>query len=168
MLPIEEVQLVGLLKKLQPGFLPYEVFLQISRLVTVPIVEFVPIRIKNGEPEVLLLKRDSTDTIWPNALHTPGTVIRSTDLDSEDHLAFTRIINDELKNTEVSEPYYVGSNLHKSKRGSEQAQIFWVEVLGDPKIGKFYQFSNLPKELIKSQVGFINLAVESFKKIKNS
>ncbi len=168
MLPIEEEQLVGLLKKLSPGFLPYDIFLQVARLTVLPIIEFIPLRKINGIVEVLLLRRDSDDSLWPNELHTPGTVIRTTDLDSDNHLAFKRILEDELASTKVTEPYYVGSNLHKSRRGAEQAQIFWVEVLEEPKAGKFYNVNALPKEMMQSQVSFVKLAADSFSKIRSS
>ncbi len=158
----KEKDLVILLKHLEPGFLPLEIFMEIARLAVLPIIEFVPLRIKNGKVEVLLLRRDADDSLWPNELHTPGTVIRPTDLDSNNHLAFKRILEDELAETKVSEPYYVGSNLHKSRRGAEQAQIFWVEVLEKPKTGKFYPVNKLPSEMMESQIGFVKLAAKSF------
>lgn len=164
----EEKQLVSLLKKLPAGFLPLDIFIEIARLTTLSIIEFVPFRNINGYTEILLLRRDSDDTLWPNELHTPGTVIRPTDLDSNDHLAFHRILDEELGGTKVSEPIYVGSNLHKSRRGAEQAQIFWVEVLDEPKVGNFYRIDRLPSNMMESQMGFVKLAADSFNKVKKT
>ena len=163
----EEEQLVELLSQLAPGFLPYDIFVQIARLVTLPIIEFVPLRLNEGRVEVLLLERSRHDEIWPGELHTPGTVIRPTDNLGEIYKAFERIRKDELMDTEISDGYFVGSILHRSKRGSEQGQVFWVEVLGEPKAGKFYPADNMPPNLIESQRKFIAQAVKSFKESKN-
>ncbi|HTE57607.1 MAG TPA: hypothetical protein VK694_02600 [Verrucomicrobiae bacterium] len=151
--------LVELLQKLHPGFLPFEVFIEVARLVVLPIIEFVPLRTSEGRVEVLLLERD----VWPFGLHTPGTVIRATDSTKRNYQAFDRIM-EELGGTEVALPHYVGSNLHSSQRGVEQAQIFWVEVLGKPKAGHFYPADNLPDNLMQSQENFIELAVKDFRK----
>lgn len=160
----------ALLKKLQPGFLPYPIFEQIARLVALPIVEFIPLRMNAiNEIEVLLIDRGPDDPLWPNALHTPGTVIRATDTNKGERdswSAFDRIIHDELQGTEISNPHYVGSILHDSRRGTEQAQLYWVEVLGRHKAGHFYRVNELPSELIESQVRFIILAAESYRRSK--
>jgi hypothetical protein len=158
----EEQKLAQLLAELEPGFLPYEIFKQVARLVVLPIIEFVPVRQKDGQVEVLLLNRSKFDDIWPGELHTPGTVIRPTDSTGEIYKAFDRILNDELAGTKVSSPHYVGSILHSSKRGMEQAQVYWVEVLEEPKVGQFYQISNLPKNTMQSQTAFINQAAKNY------
>ncbi len=157
----------NLLRKLQPGFLPYSIFEQVARLVVLPIVEFVPLRKNNDTIEVLLIKRASNDPLWPNALHTPGTVIRATDLShnkDSNWPAFNRILHDELLDTVVSSPHFVGSLLNKSKRGLEQSQLYWVEVLGKPIIGKFYSLNDLPVDIMQSQLKFIKEAARHFDK----
>ncbi|MDB5184918.1 MAG: hypothetical protein JWN38_726 [Candidatus Saccharibacteria bacterium] len=154
-----------LLARFEPGFLPYPVFEQIARLVALPILEFVPLRAHNGVIEVLLIARPEDDAYWPGLLHTPGTVIRATDVHTEDMQnwpAIDRILHDELQDTEVGAPRYVGSILHNSKRGAEQAQLYWVEVIGEPKVGNFYNVKALPDGLIDSQVAFIVEAARQF------
>lgn len=157
-------QTADLLKQLSPGFLPYPIFAEIARIVTLPIIEFIPLRKRGGVIEVLLLERPQNDPLWPGAKHTPGTVIRATDLgpSGAKWAAFERILNEELKGTAVSEPYFVGSILHESKRGTEQAQLYWVEVLAKPKVGDFYPVSSLPPEFIESQRSFLLAALRSF------
>lgn len=163
----EEKTLIELLRKLQPGFYPLEIFLQLARLVVLPIVEFVPLRLRDdGKVEVLLLTRESDDAIWPNQLHTPGTVIRPTDIDSQMYLPFKRIVEDELNGTEISSPHYVGNLFNKSKRGVEQAQIYWVEATAEPKTGQFYPVDELPPNLVDSQPKFIEQAAQSFLRLK--
>lgn len=160
-----EDQIATLLKGYEPGFLPYPVFEQIARLVALPIVEFIPFRQQAGQIEVLLIARPEDDALWPGLLHTPGTVVRATDIQSESGQIWTpfkRILHDELLDTEVGTPHFVGSQLHTSKRGVEQAQLYWVEVKSDPLVGKFYPVTLLPSTLIESQILFINLAVTSY------
>lgn len=162
-------QLTQLLSKLDPGFLPYSIFEQIARIITLPAIEFVPLRLSNGQVEVLLIPRPDNDAHWPGMLHTPGTVIRATDInDQEDNSkTFDRLIHDELKDTDISAPHYVETVLNSSKRGTTQAQIYWVEVLGEPAVGDFYDLDNLPDAFIKLQEKFIREAAKSFLNFKS-
>jgi hypothetical protein len=77
-------------------------------------------------------------------------------------MAFKRITEEELQNTALSTPSFVGTVLHESRRGWEFSQIYWVEVLETPKIGEFYSYRELPKNLIASQRKFIKQAVLNF------
>ncbi len=158
----EEKQLADLLSKLEPGFLPYEIFVQIARLVVLSIIEFVPLRTNNGVVEVLLLEREPDDDIWPGEVHTPGTVVRPTDSSGDIYKAFERIRQDELKGIKISNGHFVGTQLHSSRRGMEHAQIFWVEVYEDPIVGTFYPVNELPPNMMESQIDFIKLAVNSY------
>lgn len=159
----EEIStLVSLLSSLEPGFLPFDIFIQIARLVALPIIEFVPLRVNaNGQVEVLLIDRE----VWPYALHTPGTVVRATDTEGR-HVVFERI-REELQGTKISDPHYVGSTLHKSQRGTEQAQIFWVELLGEPTVGQLHVVDDLPVRTMDSQIEFIKQAAKSFMDFKS-
>lgn len=153
------------LKQFEPGFLPYPIFEQVARIVVLPIVEFVPLRKNGDDVEVLLVKRPDNDPIFPGMEHTPGTVIRATDANDgqqDSWPAFKRILEDELAGTETGNPHYIGSVFHHSKRGAEQAQIYWVEVTGNPKVGSFYTIKDLPETLIQSQRKFIELATQDF------
>lgn len=158
-------QIAEKLAKLEAGFLPYPIFDQIARLVALPIVEFVPLRTRDGKTQVLLIERDKTDNHFAGELHTPGTVIRATDLEKDsggNWKTFSRILHDELLDTPVGQPHYAGSIFHKSKRGAEQAQIYWIEVTGEPFVGKFYNSDDLPESLIESQTKFIKVATTHY------
>lgn len=161
----KEIQATAdLLKKLEPGFLPYPIFEEVARLVALPIIEFIPLRHRGGKTEVLLIARADDDPLWPGLLHTPGTVIRATDLvqDTTNWPAFQRILHDELEDAEVGKPHYVGSIFHASKRGAEQAQLYWIEVLDKPKVGQFYPIDDLPTHLMNHQYKFIAEAARHF------
>jgi hypothetical protein len=151
-----------LLAMLKPGYLPYPIFHQFVRLATTPIIELVPLRIAvNGDVEVLLKKRSTDDPIWPNQLHTPGTVIRATDTSYE--TALERIMNDELHLAQHQTPVFVKNVLHNSGRGLESALVYFVEITSEPKDGAFYNTKSLPNTLVKSQLDFIPDAVLHFK-----
>lgn len=163
----EDIQKTSaLLAKFDPGFLPYPVFVQVARLVALPIIEFIPLRRgENGQTQVLLIERPADDPLWPGLWHTPGTVVRATDTHRGQEggwQAFERIRHDELKDTAVGTPHFVGSLFHTSKRGAEQAQLYWVEVTAQPAVGEFYDAGDLPQNMISSQRDFIGQAVKSF------
>ncbi len=161
-------QIAECLKRLEPGFLPYEIFVELARIMVLPVIEMVPLRLNaEAKIEVLLIPRAKDDDIWPGTVHTPGTVIRATDVVGSKYLPFERIIKDELGGTKISKPCYVGSVLHQSRRGVEHSQIFWVEVLGEPLVGQFYDVSTLPDNLVDSQPRFITEAARNFAKIKS-
>lgn len=158
-------QTTDLLKKLEPGFQPYPIFEQIARLIALPVVELIPLRLHDGAVQVLLIQRAPDDPYWPNLWHTPGTIVRATDLPNGQGTnwpAFERLFHDELKGTKVGDPQFVGSLLHKSKRGVEQAQIYWVEVKDEPPVGTFYPIDSLPLSVIESQKAFIQEAARNF------
>ncbi len=163
----EEKELVRLLKIVEPGFLSYPIFKEMARINVMSIIEFVPLRIKNRSIELLLIQRSEHDDFWPNEFHTPGTVVRSTDIDNLPHSGFERIIEDELGGIKISSPHFVGNLTHRGKRGIEQAQVYFVEVLEDPKIGDFFRIDNLPENLMEQQQKFIDQSIKSFKKFKN-
>lgn len=153
-------KIVELLDKLEPGFLPYEVFIAIARLMALPIIEIIPLtKTDVGEVQVLLLERHRDKDLWAGMVHTPGTVIRAGD---SEETAFERILRDELNGTKTNKPVFVDNVIHKSKRGSEVARIFYVDVIGEPKTGKFYDVKELPDNLIPEQRKFIEMAAEKY------
>lgn len=161
----QEQTLVKLLSQVAPGFLPYDLFIQIARLVSLSIIEAVPLRVRNGKVQVLFVPRDANDSIWPGKVHTPGTVLRPTD-NTDLSTVFARIVEDELQSTAVGTPVFVQNEVRKTKRGMEQAQIYWVEVQGEPAVGEFFDFDALPENHIEQQADFIAACVTSFQKEK--
>jgi hypothetical protein len=148
------------LSKLPAGFQPFDIFVQLARIVALPIIEFVPLRRRGSLVEVLLLERPADDKFWPSMLHTPGTVIRATDDSLEN--AFRRIIEDELASTAVGKPVFVQNKLIKSLRGTEVSQIYWLEVTGQPSVGMFYNVAELPTNMLAPQREFIGKSVSNY------
>mgnify|MGYP003595614565 CR=1 FL=1 len=157
----EKQLLVALLQRLPEGFVPYEIFEQFARILALPIVEVVPVRSVNNSVQVLLLSRGPDDPIWPNQLHTPGTVVRATD-ERQPAAIHSRITQEELAGTQLGELHLASNILHRSKRGVEQAQIYWAEVTGEPKAGEFFDAKDLPQGLMDSQREFIARAVQNY------
>lgn len=166
----EEVHdVVNGLSKLDPGVLPFEIFHAVTRLVATPIVELVPVRLnEDGKPEILLLRREANDPVWPNQLHVPGTVVRGSDEEGSFKDAFNRI-SKELGGIALENPTLVKNIIHHSGRGMEVSQIYWADI-GDiePAQGEFFAADNLPDNIVQSQLDFIPDAVAHYVASKQS
>ena len=164
--PEEIREAAKVLSRLQPGILPRELFIQITRLWVTSIVEVVPLRRgEKGNIEVLLLQRPDDDPIWPAMQHTPGTVVRPTDVGDGMGAPFERILTDELglSPEETLQPRFVTIDFHKIARGTEVAQIFTIDLTGyNTPIGVWYSIDSLPDDLIDTQRPFIMLAMKEF------
>jgi hypothetical protein len=161
----EIAQAASVLARLQPGFLPKEIFEQYTRLCTTPIVELVPLRQSTAGVEVLLLKRPADDPVWPNMLHTPGTVLRSTDVAGGLELALRRIYESELQITPQREPVFSGTIFHQVDRGAELASVYWLDLTDQTvEAGTWYSLSDLPDNLVASQLEFIKNSANAFSK----
>lgn len=146
----EAEQLVRLLGKCTPGNLPRDVFEAVGRVVVYPAVEIIPVRVKAGVVEVLLLRRPANDITWPSMMHTPGTILRPTD--ESISTAVARVITEELPNTTViKEPQFMRTRMYNHKRGRGLGMEYIIEV-GDSNDGEFYPISNLPDDIISEQV----------------
>lgn len=153
------------LAKLEPGLLPLDIFLQVARLCVTTTVEMVPLRhnLDNGKDEVLLVRRESDDPIWPNMLHIPGTVLRSTDRQGDYSDAFKRIFDGELGGVKTDgEPVFIRNAFQQVKRGRELALVHYVELSEQPPNGQFYATDELPEDLVDHQLTYIREASELF------
>jgi ADP-ribose pyrophosphatase YjhB (NUDIX family) len=164
----EIVQATSLLSKLKPGFLPFDIFHAVTRLVATPIVEVVPLRLTAaGKVEVLLLQREANDPVWPGQWHVPGTVVRATDTPGSFDDALERVLSGELHNVLASRPVLVESIIHRQARGMEVSQVFWVEVQENSPVGAFHDIDNLPGTIVETQLDFIPDAIAHFKDTKS-
>lgn len=167
---------VKILKKLDPGFLPEDLFIQFTRLTPTAILEIVPLRLNGGKVEVMFLTRPEEDPVWPGMLHTPGTVIRSTDVniktrgfDKAAARIFDKELNlnlDEFKKQTGRDLIFSETLLHYPLRGPEQANVFYVD-LTNFDVGAngplWLDPNNLPSNVVDTQIYFIQKAAESFK-----
>ncbi|MDB5166507.1 MAG: hypothetical protein JWM37_579 [Candidatus Saccharibacteria bacterium] len=160
----EDIQAAAaVLNKLEPGYLPPEIFFAVARLCVLTTVEMVPLRMRNGRVEVLLTRRPADDPNWPDMLHVPGTILRPSDEENNYHSAFDRIFQDELPGiTVISRPQFLETRFHQVQRGRESALIHYVEVAGTTPEAEYYPVALLPPEIIDHQVSFIKSAADRF------
>jgi hypothetical protein len=162
-----ERMVVDWLKRLIPGKLPYEIFLQIARLSVSAIVELVPLMGTSSGVQVLLTRRPDDDRYWPGMLHTPGTVIRPDDVSYE--YALQRILTDELFGVEIiGAPVFCKNILHRVARGTESAAIYYVELTSRPSLGSMHDVDHLPDNVIDTQLEMIKWTAEWFSSRGNS
>lgn len=161
----EEVQqATALLRKLSTDeLLPYDIFLEFARLSCFSIVELVPLRKNGDDVEVLLFKRPAIDQVWIGMVHTPGVVIRPTDARSGLDGVLKRLIGAELPGTKFrGEPIFVEIILREVKRGTECANVYYVEVDSHYGDGAWHNVSSLPDNVIDTQIEMIRNASKTF------
>ena len=164
----EEIELAAsVLSRLRPGFLPKELFGEVTRLWTTSIVEVVPVRHGSDGSEVLLFERPADDPNWPGQLHTPGTVVRPTDVSDDGSIdkPLQRIYESELGFQPEANPNFVGSLLHQVHRGTESATVLYLDLTDvETPAGTWHDARNLPVNLVETQRGFIDNAVSAFER----
>lgn len=152
-----------LLGKLEPGFLPLPIFLEVARLTVTSTLELVPLRLRGDVVEVLLVKRPPDDPHWAGLPHTPGTVLRATDPPDGLATALQRLLGKELPGlTLASEPVFLKHLFHQVRRGVENTLVFFAEVDGEPTEGEFCPVGQLPPDLVDTQVDFIKEAAAAY------
>lgn len=154
-------RLTNMLSALEPGELPVPVFFQIARLMVVPTVELVPLRMIDGKAHVLMLQREASDPIWPGQWHTPGRVLRIGEMDGDRGLSlvFSRLLERELDGVRLAEPVFVCCEFRRVQRGPEFTAVHLVEVLDDhPNRGTFFPLDDLPESVIDHQLAMIHKA----------
>lgn len=165
-------QVAEILSRLPKGFLPFPIFIQVTRLVTTPTMEVAPLRMVNGSPEIYLTQRPHDDPYWPSGWHIPGTVIRSTDNEHDFSSGFARVLADELGEafTFVEEPVFVGIKFWDVSRGRELDMVHYVHVEVDEDAilpGKFFTVDELPETTLEHHKIMIPEIIAAFESARN-
>jgi len=172
---IEIKEIAEKLKKLEPGFLPFDLFYQFNRLKVTITIEVVPLCLDpQGNVNVFLFNRGPDDAWWPNLSHTPGTCLIDSDIPKEDEWrlptrAFERLKNGELNGIKlINDPIFIGNLGHQVRRGPESVHVYIQEV--DYESAKSYLFSvsNLPKNILDHQINMIQKCATIFKNKKSA
>lgn len=165
------------LSKLEPGYLRFDLFMQMARLSTMACIELVPIRHTTDRvPEVLLVQRDFPGDPWAGEWHALGTILRPTDSKSdrssyEEPLA--RLIGDNCEIDSASllgAPVEIGTEFRMSRRGAELAVVHYVPVSGEStNRGEFFSMEDFPynvpeKGVVEHHVPMIERAVKAYLK----
>jgi len=159
----EVAQAAELLSRLEPGFLPFPVFLQMCRLNTMSTVELVVLRRRNGGTiETWLRRRDSEDVLWPDSWCNPGCIIRPTDSLAD---ALNRLAEDDLGGVSfAAAPTFVTHLLNPAnKRGQTSIALYWAELAAEPEAGEFFDVAQLPEDLIPQQRQLILQAADAYR-----
>ncbi len=162
--PQEIAASVDSLKKLEPGFLPIEIFEQIARLVRLPVVDIIPVQRKGSDVHVGLLKRDRDDRWWPDMWHVPGTILRSTDTMET---AISRLITKEIQVEKSDEPVFHTSAVHQSDRGAEIVFLYSLSnSLFQPASEiTWFPIDKLPENCIESEKKIIEALKKCISKV---
>lgn len=154
------------LKSITPGYLPANLFYEVSRLAVVCAVEVVPLRTVKGACEVLLTQRLANDPHWPNLWHNPGSIMRPNDQVGSFDSAITRICSDELGMGDWPTPIFVGTHFWQGARGSIVSLVHTLDISGmdSPAVGTFFPVANLPAEFIPGMEPIIVMAVMHYQK----
>ena len=154
-------KLVGSLKKLEAGFLPYPIFKEIARLVTLVAVEVVVFvrQPESGAPKVLLLKRPADDEFWPNEWHVPGCIVRSTDKKDSFEDSFKRI-EDEYGFNFTEEPKHLNTQFTETKRGTIVAVQYYLVLDVQVPSENLFDVEMLPTPIVEEHKDFIVQAVK--------
>jgi len=140
----------------------------VNRKVTLPAVELVILRKRNGKIEILLTRRSKKDHYWPFHWGVPGSTPR--DYDSTISGILERIWNIELdiwhrEKKEIN----CGRILWEHLRGKCLSDInLYVAELDEEFLnGTFFPVDKLPEPFLGGQEVVINMAVEKFSQLNN-
>jgi hypothetical protein len=145
-------ELLRLLRRVEVGKVSTPIFHELARLMVLPAVEVIPLFDNgDGETQVLLTRRVADDPIWPNQWHTPGRILRPTDVDGSGtyRTAIQRLVQTELRGVEVGAAVFVETEFRTVARSAESAALHWVELQNDHvPIGQLFRVSDLPDDII--------------------
>ncbi len=176
--PDEIDRLAQGLSRLDTGRQPFPIFKEMTRIMTVPVVELVSFKQDKHRPlEVLLTRRDEHDIFWPNMLHIPGTVILATDTkgDREDPFAegmydgpLLRLLAHEMEYRElIGRPEFVGNVHRETARGSEAVVVFAAELAHTSSNDAMYPIDDLPNDIIDVHYPLITSTAKRFRQIRS-
>lgn len=156
--------IVKSLKKLEPGFMPKEIFYELSRLVVFVAVDIVVFRKRGNTIEVLLVKRPEDDPYWPGLYHITGCIVLSTDKAGPLEDAQKRVLEGELNGIRYkNDPKFVTFRFGKGERGTALTLLHWINASSEPKVGNWFDVNELPKDILRSQIPSIKLALEDYR-----
>ena len=158
----ELIKLLGLVG--QPWSVDF--FNAVKHQVVMTAIEVAIMRGGTFKPQIILIKRPITDKYWPGQLHSPGSMLRESDVPAEDFRnTFQRILGEIGVTTFKSPPILVDAWPVATRRGPENANLHIAEINGEPGIGKFWDIDealalpvDVPDGLIPEHVKILKLA----------
>lgn len=121
------------LSNIEPGVVPFDLFMQLNRHRPRGTVEVMPLRQNGFNTEILLSRRDSKDDLWPDLWHPAGVTILVTD--PVEHFqdltgSTRRIWQKELGGLirPVGDEHFLEPRRSIGDGGHEMSFIYWAEV----------------------------------------
>lgn len=157
----------AILRKLDKGYIPREIFYEIAERMVLPTIELALLRQVEGRLEILLTQRPEDDRYWPGQWHIPGSIVRATDTPHTYESVFTRILDDEL----AGRVQFEGETVHAFTifqtiaRGAEVDQMYVAKASTEseaPEDGKFYPVDELPDALMDQYYDMLPRIIEAF------
>ena len=159
----EQKQLVHLLNKLEPGFFPSEIFYALARLIVTATYLVVPLYFDKELEElyVHLIQKEDDDPHWSGLLHIPGKIILPTDKSIDD--VYSRLYQEEVKGLDIlNGPIFCGYVFDKIPRGKEVSIINYVMLKSKPNFGELHKTSDLPKNIVSTEIKRVVMATEKY------
>jgi len=163
----ENKQLLSLLKKLPPGFLPKEIFQAIARITVTSTFVTVPFVRIGGDIKVYLERRGSDDSGYPNMLHPAGKIILATDKNLNE--TYERLLQSEFKGIKIKKgPVFVDTVFEDISRGKELTLLHYIEFKSGFDESNLYNPQNLPEDVILTDIHRIEKAFNHYVKKESS
>jgi len=154
--------LCGLLDRLEPGWLPQEIFHAIARLVVTPTYVVIPQFRRDDRVFVHLCTRASNDPYYASLLNPIGTVLRSTDKSLS--AVYQRLLAAELPGAAVRRgPRFVDVAFDMIARGREISLIHWVELAEGAPSHLLFDVAVLPANVVPTDYRRIEVAAAHFR-----
>lgn len=145
---------IDTLKKLTPGNVPEQIFVEFSRHNVLTSIELFLFNIHN---EVLLTRRNANDPVWPNMWHNPGTIVRPNDIPHGLDYAVNRIYNSELHIASYEKPKQIQQVLLSHERGNGIGYIY-IGKLESTTVGEFFDIHHFPQDTITASAHMAKIA----------
>lgn len=166
----EETQLISLVDRIQPIISP-ELFNSVLSKFVLVAIETVILRQNDDKIEVLLTKRDPNDEFYANQWHSPGSILRYSDvhtkgksIESELTEVFERIEKKEIGAPFRNPPKFIEQRLLDFSRGPNLCLVHAAQIAPRASYnGEFFDVNNLPNDpVIHQQMPFLRSAIRFF------
>lgn len=163
----ERMTLSAFEKMIRLKNVPQKIFDTFQKVFGGTSLEVVPIRYnKDGNIEVFMMKRPSTDTYWPGEYHVPGTMVFAWDWTKGNGFdsAWERIKKKEVAQNNDSSLMPVSTLYLDTKRGGETACVNIIVFKGPTsnESGEWFAIDNIPSNIIDHHKPIIFEGIHDF------
>jgi len=159
--PEEQLTLINLLNKFEPGPVPVETFTAIARITVTPTYLVVPLYQDGETLKVLLFDREKNDPYWPGQMALPGKIILANDKTLDD--VYKRLLKSEMPDAKIKlGPVFCGHIFEEIIRGREISLINYAILSEPPTSGKLFDVNQLPDNIVKTEIHRVEMGVRKY------